>query len=167
MPDFRAAAKWLLIVFVAFTALPGNAWALSCLAGSVERSYFHWSQSDAVYVIVRGKLKPLGEIPEKRTNTVEEQQIENLQAVPYIFKGVIIGKDHSSPVTVPVIVEPRCFAVWCGGYPYGRDEAVIALEKSEGGYFYRPTPCGGEAFYGDTLAHEEIVRNCMKNGNCS
>jgi len=141
--------------------------ALSCVQPNLASSFDRWAASGTHYVIGRGVLTPAEKLPAKRGNSIDEQHIASLKAVSYTFKGVFIGKTKSSSVSTRVTVEPACFAVWCGGYPEGGEEAIYAFEKTAGGYRFSPTPCGGDAFWGDTRAMEKQVRKCMKKGTCN
>lgn len=166
MVKVRTIAKALLVIGLALTFMPGPAWSLSCMAPDLKQSYAGWAKSDTRFVIARGVLLPAAPLPEKRRNSVKEQENEFLQAVPYTFNGVLVGKNGNTPVSIAVTVEPRCLAVWCGGYPERGEEILYAFEVSSNGYRYSPSPCGGDAFSGDVTAHEKTVRQCMASGTC-
>ena len=166
MTSFRNLILLALTAVFSSVGVVGQVYALSCLRPNLTDSYQRWSESETKYVVARGTLIPTDTLPAKRSNTVDEQHMEYLEAVQYRFSGVLIGKEMSTPVTIRMIVEPRCLAVWCGGYPEQEEEAIYAFEKTSDGYRFRPGPCGGDSFSGDVRAHEKFIRNCMKSGSC-
>ncbi len=165
MTNFKSTATSLFgAAIAALFAHP--AFALSCIQPDLAGSYERWASSQSQYTIGRGVLKPLSALPAKRDNSVEERDNKSLEPIPYSFTGVLIGKNKSHRISTRVIVQPTCIAVWCGGYPQGNDEGIYAFEISRGNYLFRPSPRGGDAFYGDTTAQEQFIQACIKNGKC-
>ena len=117
MLELKKLLVTTVVVGVIFSVTPNPVYALSCMYPDIAYSYKYWASSETQYFLARGTLQRVGKLPKKRTNDVTEQHIQSLEPVRYTFKGVFIGKTKSSPVSIPVLVEPKCTAVCCGGDP--------------------------------------------------
>jgi hypothetical protein len=145
--------------------LPVQAFALSCIAPSVELSYAKAASSEESYLIGKGKLIFYQSLMPRSTVSVDRPvEITRIPArvTGKAFDGT--GFDQAFGVEVEMVV--RCIQTWCPVITRDKEHLVF-LRETETNYQLAIDPCGGTAFPEPTPEMVDQVLTCFKDKSCS
>ena len=154
-----------VLAFICALVAPLPAFALSCLAPSVERSFARADAAEERYVVVHGRLT-LDAKALPRGGSGEVQPPEMTQV-----KAVLLGKSlnlegFKVPFDQEITLEVACFGPWCGSVQNGLD--MLAFVRKEGeAYALDVNPCGGSVFGAPQRSMLRAVKTCMRGGDCT
>ncbi len=153
-----------LVLALALLA-PLPAFALSCMAPSVERSFARFEAEDDAYIVVHGRLTfNMKALPKRMTQNVQPPQRTDVTAR---LKGSSLTKSgFTLPFDQTVTLEVTCTGPWCGGARTGED-VLAFLRKGENGYALAVSPCGGAVFGTPKPAMLKQARQCLTGGTCT
>jgi len=154
--------RFFAALFLGFMPLP--ALALSCLAPTVERSFTQFQASDDIYVIVKGQLTlDTTLLPKGMTLDANPPEMTH---VPARLSGMSMGPNgFVRPFDRDITLEVLCLGPWCGGVAPDI-ETLTFLRKVDDGYALTISPCGGSAFPEPTVAQEDALQKCWRDGTC-
>lgn len=145
--------------------LPLPAFALSCLAPSVERSFAQFDAAEEVYVVVHGRLT----LDEKDLpkNLGLDQNPPRLTILPGRLRGSSLTKaGFVLPFDQELSLEVSCIGPWCGSARNGEDVLAFVRKDAEG-YALAVNPCGGAVFGTPKPEMLKQVRSCLRTGACT
>ncbi|MEP5728880.1 MAG: hypothetical protein ABJL67_05855 [Sulfitobacter sp.] len=153
-----------LLAFIAALIAPVPAFALSCLAPSVERSYAQFDAAEQTYVVAHGRLTlNTARLPKVG---IAGKKPPRKTLIPAKLRGTSLSKEgFKVPFEQDLTLEVLCINVWCGSAQNGED-ILAFLRKDADGYALAISPCGGSAFGSPEPAMLKQVTQCMTQGNC-
>ncbi|MGJ8615865.1 MAG: hypothetical protein ACSHWS_03430 [Sulfitobacter sp.] len=145
-------------------AIPLPAFALSCLAPSVEATYERAHKSPDAYVVVHGRLV-VNEHKMPKTGSASQNPPE-MTRIPATIRGQSLSKSgFHAPFEQNLTLEVACFGPWCGSVASGAD-VLAFIRRDTGGYALEINPCGGDVFVNPQPAKLKQVTRCFKRGRC-
>ncbi|MEM6938512.1 MAG: hypothetical protein AAF943_13870 [Pseudomonadota bacterium] len=151
----------LCFAFMLCSSTP--AFALSCLAPEVARSYDRFAADPADYVIVRGRISLEGKLPRALSPS---QSFPDVTLVPARLVGKSLTQEgFRLPFDKELTLEVSCLGPWCGSLADGED-VLAFVRRSEGAYYLAVPPCGGSAFGAPKAAQIKRVKLCHQRGVC-
>ena len=152
--------RWLAgaALGAAVMMISGPALALSCMVPNFADTFNRLHDAPERYVMAVGMLSPRGELPLSAPG--EEA------SAPYDLKGRLIGVTGDVMVTIPLTVQTRCLAVWCGAFPVMEHPVAMFLERDGTDYTLTVGPCPGDLHSSPTEAQVDALRRCLAQGVC-
>ncbi|KIN65455.1 hypothetical protein Z945_498 [Sulfitobacter noctilucae] len=153
------------LLFAIALLAPAPAFALSCMAPSVERSFAQFQEAEEVYIVVHGKLNFDPELlPEGMT---QDPLPPELTLVSAHLKGASLTTDgFVRSYDQPVTLEVSCAGPWCGNAKTGED-IVAFVRKDEDGYALAIRPCGGAVFGSPEPEMLQQLHTCFVGKECT
>lgn len=154
-----------LIALLLLLVAPRPAFALSCLAPLVTRSFETFAAAEETYVIVHGRVTfEAKRLPKALSMDRNPPQMTRIPAR-------LVGKSMRTngfklPFDQAITLEVSCLGPWCGGIQNGAD-LLAFVRKEEGGYALAIPPCGGSAFDSPKPAQLKRVKQCFGDGACA
>lgn len=139
--------------------LAAEAIALSCVPPNMAQTFNQLNDVPEPYALMIGTFEPTGPLPQPQPGVP--------MAANFIFQGSQVGQGFlAQHQHWPVLVETKCLASWCGGFPQPRDTMMVFLENRGGQYVYKPGPCDPMAKSWPSREQVDAVQRCMTYGEC-
>ena len=161
--------KWVLATATGLTTamVAGSAWALSCLAPSIEGAFKDWSDSPDRYYIVSGTLTPaapLPRIPSLAETNGGNFDTSNLRGV-YRVQGEVVYGQQTVPIDHHIWVRVGCAGPWCGAFPTAGASGVMGLRQlPDQTLELLSGACPGSLFPDGDGSVKARVQQCMTSG---
>ena len=149
----------MIRLFILFSILALPAHALSCIRPDAVRLFETARESPDPYVVILGRLRPAGPItlPEPRKKEVTRMTVR-------IDGKGLSRRGFDVPVSRDVVLEMRCLAEWCPGFP-GKDEAIMALKVEGKTRVLTVDACGGNLVPWSEDQEKRLL-DCATGGRC-
>lgn len=155
--------RHLALILALLAPLP--AFALSCMAPSVERSFARADAAEESYVVVHGRLT-LHEKALPRGGNGEFQPPE-LTKIDAILSGKSLTLEgFKVPFDQEITLDVACFGPWCGSVRNGED-VLVFLRKEGARYALDVNPCGGSVFGAPSRKMLKKAKTCLRGGPCT
>ena len=154
----------VLVFLLAVMLLPAQAFALSCVRPSVERSFDQVNAAPEPYVVVMGRLTlDTRKMPKTGDQTRNPRKMTQ---VPGTLTGKSLGlAGFKVPFDQDITLQVGCIGPWCGSAQNGAE--VLAFVRREGQkYVLDVSPCGGRMFGTPKRAMIRKLQQCLKAGSC-
>ena len=149
----------------------GQAAALSCIRPDVAAAYTAAAEADESYVVLLGRLdfRPSRQPPDIDGDVNQPRPAPPVRAD---FSGKSLASNgFTREFSAPVMLEPVCWAAWCGGFPVpGQEVLLFARTEGSGGasrVWVELNPCGTQTFDQPTRADIRRVEACHQGGPCT
>ncbi len=155
------------IVLAALLALvPVAGVALSCRPHLVEAAFLEAQNSDARFVIVRGRLnfdvRKLPKVGYKNQRTTRDLTLINGKLTGTSLSEAGFNTPYSKPVTLAV----SCYGPWCATVQQG-SEVLAFVELGAQGNVIAINPCGGYLFGAPTQKMIRAVQSRFAGNACA
>ncbi len=152
--------RFLTVLLVCLAAQP--ALALSCLRPDAVRLYEMARDSEAVFVMVRGRAKVSG----PAINLVPDNTQDQTATTTAVVSGTMLtshafGRDFNQEITLEV----SCLGPWCGGTDGLDREQFLAIQVRDDGLVLRLGPCGGDVVDWDRDSERRMLA-CHRGDAC-
>jgi hypothetical protein len=156
--------KIILAAVVACT--PVAAAALSCMPHSVQAAFQQAQESEAKFLVVRGRLEfDARKLP--KTNRKDQRATPEQTRIAARLKGTSLSaKGFSTPYNQDVTLSVACFGPWCASAQRGT-EVLAFVELGAQGNVISINPCGGYLFGTPTPKMIRAVKTCFAGGACT
>jgi hypothetical protein len=131
------------------------------------RAFTAASESEARYIVVIGTFTfdedklPAGVVMD---GTGADPRPD---PIPARFAGQGLTLDgFTTPLDMPVTLQPVCFGPWCGGMASGV-ETLAFLRRDGGDYTVEADPCGGWVFPEPSRATRQQMVDCLRGESCA
>lgn len=155
------------IILAALVACaPVAASALSCMPHSVQAAFQQAQESDAKFLVVRGRLEfDAHQLP--NMNRKDQRATPQETLIPARLKGTSLSaKGFSTPYNQDVTLSIACYGPWCASVQRGT-EVLVFVEMGKGGNVISTNPCGGHLFGTPTPKMIRDVKSCFAGGACT
>lgn len=163
-----AVATTLAAALVAtLLAAAGPASALSCMRPDPVRAFTAASEAEDSYIVVIGTFTfDEGKLPRGMVMDGSGDD-PRPDPIPAQFKGSgLTLRGFTTPMDMPVTVQPVCFGPWCGGMASGF-ETLAFLRRDGTGYVVEADPCGGWVFPEPARAVRQQMVDCLRGEDCT
>ncbi len=153
----------MIRVALLFTALAGQAEALSCMRPDVVATYQSAASSDETYYILRGALDfDPGEMP-----SGYDENAEQPEPVLGRFSGYGLSPNgFEVPVEAPIILYPTCAGPWCGT-AQPSDDVLIFVNEDPDAYILEVGACPWFIFDNPTEKMAARLVSCINGDTCA
>ena len=148
------------------SCLTAPAFALSCMAPDIARSFNEAASAEARYEVVHGTLV-FDETELPQVDLTQQDQMPQHVDIKARLSGKSLTKSGFEQVFErPVTLRALCYGPWCGGAVSDTDYLTF-LELSENGYMLSVTPCGDYVFPEPSEAMLDQITQCFREKHCT
>jgi hypothetical protein len=144
---------------------PAPAFALSCMAPSVEHSYASYAAAEETYVVIHGRLTlDMSKLPRGVVNNRMPPEQTNVKG--HIGGLMLTEAGFTQPFEQDLTLEVSCLGRWCGMVQNGED-VLAFVRKDAQGYALAVNPCGRAVFSAPKRSMLKRAKQGMKRNDCT
>ena len=146
-----------------------QSYALSCAEPDIAADFQRLDASERMYFLALGSITYASEFPNI------EEEVQRRQSNPFgpplegeaIFSGMKLGANgFSEAQEIPVTVQMRCTAHWCGTLPEAGSEILAYIEEWDGENLLSFSACPGPHILQPAEKDLIQLRACLSKDSC-